>query len=414
VETMRKLVVVCLILLLLGNAWGYTVIAEHNTSEGSFDSIEKPSLSSFTTDGVADDTVEWTFMFYDDADFSSAYDPLADFSKDAFSSENLHVLVLQDTNKGPATLWYIDENHEKKILEELGEVNMGDYRTLKDFIMYSKEHFPAERYLLAMYNHGGGWMGACTDVTDNGWLTMHQIHRAIFENGGIDIICFTAPCLMGSLEAVYELRDVVDVYVGSEELSGFIYWRNTIHDLCNLLNNETSLTNYEIGMRIIDAVETRYINHFLYGKTLTMSAIRTDKIAEVAAAVDQLSQDFLNPLLLLSYQKIKSARTNAFQLAEAGEEDNYDLFDLYGFLENLQGFENGEAVKESLHQAIIAECHGFKQEGCHGLSIYFPNRIMNYGQTMLYRDEGEALDFARDTLWDEFITLYVLLSLILG
>lgn len=411
---MKKIVIVCCIFLILCSGWDYTVIAEHNRSEGSLTSIEKPSLSTSTTDGVVDDTVEWTYMFYDDADFSNAYDPLEDFSKDAFSGENLHVLVLQDTNKGPATLWHIDENHEKTALEELGEVNMGDYRTLKDFIKYSKEHFPAKRYLLAMYDHGGGWMGACTDVTDNGWLTMHEIHRALFENGGIDIICFTAPCLMGSLEAVYELRDVVDVYVGSEELSGFIYWWDTVHDLCDILNNETALTNYEIGRKIIDVIDTRYVNNVLYGRTLTMSAIRTDKIADVAAAVDQLSQDFLNPLRLLSYRAIRSARAHAFQLAKAGEEDDYSLFDLYGFLENLQGFKNCETVKDTLDQAILAECHGSKQEGCHGLSIYFPDTIMTYGQTILYRDEGEALDFAIDTNWDEFLILYVLISLILG
>ena len=33
---------------------------------------------------------------------------------------------------------------------------------------------------------------------------------------------------MGAVESVYELREVVDVYIGSEELSGFIVWLGVI------------------------------------------------------------------------------------------------------------------------------------------------------------------------------------------
>ncbi len=63
-----------------------------------------------------------------------------------------------------------------------------------------------------MYNHGGGCWDACIDETDNGWLTMDDIQKALEEAGGIDILMFNAPCLMGNLEAVYELRNVVNVY----------------------------------------------------------------------------------------------------------------------------------------------------------------------------------------------------------
>ena len=33
--------------------------------------------------------LNWTWMFYDDADFYNAYDPLNDFAQEAFSSENI-------------------------------------------------------------------------------------------------------------------------------------------------------------------------------------------------------------------------------------------------------------------------------------------------------------------------------------
>jgi len=76
---------------------------------------------------------KWTFMLYDDADFYHAYDPLYDFAKEAKPGENINLIVIQDAEHGPAKLWLIDENNNKQLLEELGEINMGDYSTLKYF-----------------------------------------------------------------------------------------------------------------------------------------------------------------------------------------------------------------------------------------------------------------------------------------
>jgi len=165
---------------------------------------------------------EWTFMLYDDADFQNAWDPLSDFTSEVYGGDNVNIIVLQDTESGPAKLWQIDENHMMILLDELGEVNMGNYSTLKDFIEYCKKNYPANRYIMDLYNHGAGWKGACKDDTSEGdLLTMDEIQKALTETDGIDIIMFNAPCLMGSLESAYEMRNHVDVYIGSEELCGY-------------------------------------------------------------------------------------------------------------------------------------------------------------------------------------------------
>ena len=43
-----------------------------------------------------------------------------------------------------------------RLVEDLGEVNMGDPATLKDFLEWGKCTFPAEYYVLVLWNHGGG------------------------------------------------------------------------------------------------------------------------------------------------------------------------------------------------------------------------------------------------------------------
>jgi len=132
----------------------------------------------------------WTWMFYDDADFGEGHsDVIYQFAEEAYSSDNINVIVLQDSRFDSAKIWYIDENHNMSLLEELSELNMGDYATLKDFINYSKVNFPADRYFLSVYNHGMAWEGACIDDTNNDTLIMDEFQKALSEEDGVDIIC---------------------------------------------------------------------------------------------------------------------------------------------------------------------------------------------------------------------------------
>ena len=49
------------------------------------------------------------------------------------------------------------------VLDDLGEVDMGDPQTLYDFATWAIEAYPAEHYVLIMSNHGSGWAGGWTD-----------------------------------------------------------------------------------------------------------------------------------------------------------------------------------------------------------------------------------------------------------
>lgn len=378
---------------------------------------EPPFDFCFKTYGIEteyheNETAEkWTFMLYDDADFENAYDPLDHFAMEGWSGNGLNAVVLQDRNDGPAKIWYIDKYHRKSVVDEWGEVNMGDYKTLRDFINYCKEHFPADKYILDLYNHGGGWLGACIDVTDNDSLSMDEIQRALEEAGGVDVLMFNAPCLMGNFEAVYEVREFVKVYIGSEELSG--YKLGVVGAICELLNH-----NYEpiectyLGEYIIEQVEEIMHPNYYF----TMSAVRTDKIDNLASAIDKLCRD-LTMRWLRYYGKVEEAHKNTFRFG-MDYADNYQLYDLYDFVENLMDAGVSSPIKEDIinlqtafNETVIAECHGVLERGAHGLSIYFPDKLMN-GLTMAYRMKSYGLDFPRDSFWDEFLAIYVLTSMI--
>jgi hypothetical protein len=340
-------------------------------------------------------------MFYDDADFEYAYDPLYDFANDAYSGENLDVIVLQDTEYGPAKIWYIDENHKMQLLEELGEVDMGSYETLRDFIGYCKNNFTAERYIISFYNHGGGWMGACVDDTDNGWLTMDDMQKALVETGGVDIICFSAPCLMGAVESVYELRDCVDVYIGSEEVSGYAYWWGVMKSICYTLNNQPEISNYELGEKIIEFIKEN--PEWEDKSSLTMSATSTSGVKNLAKTIDKLSIDLLNNMYQ-SYELVQQAYKETQSFYWEFILDIYDFADEYSKIETNQTIlQDLQDIKDALEEAVIAEYHGYYIPDAHGLSIHFPFSSAYYYYFDYYGKSSYGLDFAMDTHWDEFL-----------
>src|SRR4029453_13218190 len=46
---------------------------------------------------------------------------------------------------------------EAKAVADLGAVNMGDGASLADFVTWAREEYPAQRPLLAIWDHGQGW-----------------------------------------------------------------------------------------------------------------------------------------------------------------------------------------------------------------------------------------------------------------
>lgn len=342
----------------------------------------------------------WTFLFYDDADFASAFDPFMNFTRDAHSDVNVNVIILQDRYDGPAKVWHLDDQRTLRVLEQWGEVNMGGYTTLKRFIQYGKAHYPADRYFLAMYDHGAGWQGACADVTNGGFLSMRAIARGIGDAGGVDILAFTAPCLMGALESVYEVRDCVDVYIASEDISGYIYWLRNMNSICDVLNDSESLSNEDIGKKIIKIVYNAHPR-----SCSTMSAVKTSEVTPVAQQLDVIAR-YMNVHAALLLDPVKASLETTWPLGSGYDPGVVDLYDFTVRLSErvsdpflLQALQD---LRDLLDRAIIAECHAERSTTRfpHGLSLYFPGKIYEGGY-------DKVLDLTRDTRWDEFIAEFV-------
>jgi parallel beta-helix repeat protein len=377
-----------------------------------FTTIPVTSTKINTVKPENSDVKKWTFMFYEDEDYTSSWPGprLWDFVRrsNAFSGENLNIIVLQDTILGPGKMWYITKYGTRKLLKNMGEINMGNYSTLKDFISYCKNNFPAERYIIDLFDHGAAWLGCCWDQTNNhDWLTMDEIQRAITETGGIDIITFFTPCSMASIESVYELRDCVDVYVARQ--TGARYTKHIVNPLCDLLNNEFHLSNIEIGRKIIDFYEEE-IDEYPFASD-TFSAIRTDEISNLSQNIHNLSISVLENIencyddIRFFYPELhKYLALNGF--AEWNQIDIYEFVEKYSKIDDINTtiLQECQKIMESFNKTIIAEHHRDGYPNAHGLSINFPEIIFQDIPTEDYTIQN--LDFVDDTYWDEFLEAY--------
>ena len=240
-------------------------------------------------------------------------------------------------------------------------------------------------------------------------LTMNEIKSAISTAGGVDLVLFTAPCLMGGLESVYQLRDWVDVYVGSEDLSGYIGWFGTIGYIRNTLETNPEISNSELGRKIISSIADNIaLNesmwNYSYRSIYTMSAVDVKAVPTLAVDVDALARSFLNGQV--NFERIYAITPNVQGYT------GYNIVDLYDFLDKYKATESSpdvqaliSKVQESLNRCVLAEYHGSGNPGSHGLSIYFP--LPSYIKYQpLYSDPQYGLDFAADTKWDEFLKFY--------
>ena len=214
-------------------------------------------------------TKEWTFMVYLDSDNNLEYQGINDFLEMAQigSDSNVNIVVQMDRidwwdhyyhyidlgyssseaiayANGVDDTRYGDWDTTKRFhlskdetptsanaISDLGEMDMGDPDTLYDFINWTLDEYPANRYALVLWDHGGQWDGVCYDDTDSGSkLNMSELDLVFwnlskYESHTFDIIGFDA-CLMASIEVACQMWGYTDYMIASELVvpgNGWIY-----------------------------------------------------------------------------------------------------------------------------------------------------------------------------------------------
>ena len=180
-------------------------------------------------------------------------------------------------------------------LENLGDVSMVEPEALEDFIKFAKKECPAEKYILVLWDHGGGVpLGFGMDELHDGTLTEIEMAQAI---GNCDIefesIIFNA-CLMGSLEVAKALDPYTEYIIAAESPTwGSAYYDVGINytNFLNYIGKDFNGTAKDYGEFIVrdymDTVENLQQSMGFFGIDTCMSSIDTDNIVEVFDAYEE-------------------------------------------------------------------------------------------------------------------------------
>jgi len=255
-----------------------------------------------------------------------------------------------------------------RLLEDnLGKRAMTDPDTLQNFIEFSAANFPANRYALIFWDHGGGSLsgfGYDQLFPNSGSMTINQIHSAL-EGAGVkfDFIGFDA-CLMATLETAYMLNYHADYMIASEETEPGIGWYYT--NWLSALSANTSMDTAEIGRMIIDDFVEKCAQEVPRDIT-TLSLI---DLVVLNNEVDDAFKNFAQSAdiqLDTDYRVISNARGNSREFNRS-RLDQVDLIDL---AKKINSPESKELVN-ALEGSILYNRTSNNISNAHGISIYFP------------------------------------------
>ena len=147
--------------------------------------------------------------------------------------------------------WRVTSKGLVSLEKNLGRKSMVDPNTLSDFIQYCKKNYPANRYCLIFWDHGGGSLsGYGYDPYFSGSMTLDKISSAL-KAGGVqfDFIGFDA-CLMATLETALVCEPYADYLLASEESEPGCGWYYTTW--LTQLSKNTSIDTVSLSQTIID------------------------------------------------------------------------------------------------------------------------------------------------------------------
>lgn len=376
-----------------------------------------------------DKTAEWTVMVYLDADNnleSAGIDDINEMEMVGSTSEvNIVVQVdrvpysvlassnqgyADDTSNGNWTTtrrYYVTQDSDPVLINsplkiDLGELNMGDPQTLVDFANWAANNYPAKKYLLVIWNHGGGFRSlnlakdiAWDDTNGGDKITMPELEDALSMisaqiGKNIDIVGMDA-CLMAMTEVAYQIKDYADILVTSEESEPEGGWPyDTI--LSQLVSNPL-MSPEELATDIVD----KYI-YFYPFSNVTQSAIDLSYMDTLAGQLSNLALAVMSDTLTPKNIYINAAYYSQYY-------GDPDFIDLYDFCNQLLAYSNSLEVKnialniqQTLNYAVIKSGYsGGSVSGSKGLSIYFP---WYYAYNS---NKYNSTNFAQDTFWDEML-----------
>lgn len=374
----------------------------------------------------------------------------------------MHMDIRLSGNKKMSRRYYIDKNNPTPVeMAEKTAMDSGDPATLISACRWAIEEFPAEKYMLVLWNHGTGIIdpygrrqfdtnfmfhynaetnnfeldrtigfidliealddrGICWDDTTGNYLTNQKLEQALNEivtnqlkGQKFDIIAFDA-CLMSMLEVAEITKRYAKIQVSSQEVEPGPGWK---YDEALSIFNTPNPDKKDVAINIVNAFAKAYKpngNHpgFI---DYTQSALDLTAIEDLEKNVNELADILIRALeseKAVVYKNIIGASRAKKNLTHFNEPTYVDLHHLYtNLLKNLrEQFKSFDLLNMQLlrcletglvliKKAVIHSVSGSNLPHARGISIFFPEKRIH--------PSYKKANFAKNN-WINFLSKYVL------
>ena len=297
--------------------------------------------------------------------------------------------------------YHVVRNKELVEVSDLGNVDMGTPVQLTKFIEWGQKTYPADRYILVFWDHGGGTLGGFGgystakppgDFPTTSGLTVAQLREVVKANVAktgkkFELIGFDA-CLMGTLEIANSFTGSANYLVASQDIEAGAGWDWTA--VVNFVVGNPNADGGKIGTAIAKSffakLERTDSEEDKASETATMSVIDIEKVTPLNVALAAFSvwqQKVLTDVGTHAWYELAYARASTMDfytsdLDLSGSGDTVDILDLIANIQ-IMSQENitddglmFEQLKKAVQSVVVYNQVGTERVNASGLSMMFP------------------------------------------
>lgn len=376
-------------------------------------------------------SVKWTFLVYligsdlESNDGSGTSD-LQEMMK-VGSTENLNVIVTtgganKDNSSEPGGInwkkikrWQVGKGKLNPLAYTAASNNMATPANLTDFIAWGEKSYPADKFVLVLWDHGGALDGYGHDENANMMLSVMQIKEALdnaskITRNKLEVLGFDA-CLMANLEVLTNYKSYSNYFVASEEVEPGHGWNYT--PIFNAIANNTVTDGASLGKVIADGYIAQSKTEETSG--ITLSVINNAKVDKVIAALDGFVSDITAAAQKNTGSKYLPISKGRSESEEYGKSDkspdkSLDVVDIMDFAKHIKTVNpdvatSADVLINALNEAVVYKVKDKTKPNSNGLTMFFPfNKLKNKSRIKTVMTKYQQIPFSKN--YQNFLNVY--------
>ena len=261
------------------------------------------------------------------------------------------------------------------LADEQPLASMGDPETLGSFLSWGVENYPADKYMVVFWDHGGGSAAGVEfdQLFDNDSLSLDEIGQGLAAAGiTFEMVGFDT-CLMASLENAAAVAPYGNYMVASEEVEPGSGWDYTAW--LQYAADHPEADGLEIGKAICDSYYIKCDGNG-DGAMATISVTGLSEIPGLVEKFDAMAGEMTGVTSDMSaFQTFVKGVMRTENYGGNNDDEGYtNMVDLGDLALNTENVLTGtaEAVLDSLFEAVKYNVSGSSRSEANGLSVYFP------------------------------------------